>query len=65
MSYESNRRTRKDIDIILEKIQSIQSNMGVDSTLDEIERFKSSQLMLWYEIKALDEEFYNTAFLIG
>ena len=65
MPYLTNKKTRKDIDTILEKIQSLQSGMGTDTQPEERKRVEDQQLMMWYEIKVLDEQFYIDAFLVG
>ena len=62
MPYLTNKKTRKDIDTILEKIQSLQSGMGTDTQPEERKRVEDQQLMMWYEIKVLDEQFYIDAF---
>jgi len=64
MSYNTNKNTHTKIDKLLKEIQSLQSTMGTDTTKQERTEVEAKQLMLWYKIKDLDEQFFNDAYLI-
>lgn len=64
MTYLTNKSTHKKIDGLLQKIQSFQSQLGIDSTKHERKQIEAKQLMLWYKIKSLDEQFFKDAYLV-
>jgi len=64
MSYLTNKNTHTKIDRLLKEIASFQCQLGTDSTKEERTEIEASQLMLWYKIKTLDEQFFNDAYLI-
>ena len=47
------------IDSIMEKMASIECNLGIDSTDEEREKAKQEQLLLLSKIKELDELKYD------
>lgn len=50
---------RKLIDIQLEKLSKLTSNMGIDSSPEEKSEFKEKCKTCLMEIKEIDEDFYN------
>ena len=58
-SYQSNKMIKSKIDSIMEKMASIECNLGIDSTDEEREKAKQEQLLLLSKIKELDELKYD------
>ena len=58
--YYTNKYVKKQIDMRLEKMASIECNTGVDSTPVELSKAKRKKKKLLLEIKKLDQTFYET-----
>tara|TARA_R100001591_G_scaffold118179_1_gene139821 strand:- start:78 stop:320 length:243 start_codon:yes stop_codon:yes gene_type:complete len=58
-TYESNKNIRQRIDTYMQKMASIESNLGIDSTTEEKEKAKQEQLILLSKIKELDPLKYD------
>lgn len=54
-----NQQLRTEIDSILQKMASIECNLGMDSTKEEIALAKQQKIKLLEQIKSIDKEFYN------
>ena len=58
--YYTNKYVKKQIDMRLEKMASIECNTCVDSTPVELSKAKRKKKKLLLEIKKLDQTFYET-----
>lgn len=59
MTYQTDPQKQKEIDEILMKVATIQSNLGIDSTDHERIVAKSKKGVLLNKIKDIDSEFYK------
>ncbi len=62
--YQTNKQVRADIDKCLHKINALRAQyIGTDSTKEDLLKLGELLKPLKAKIKALDEQFYETAFL--
>jgi basic membrane lipoprotein Med (substrate-binding protein (PBP1-ABC) superfamily) len=58
-TYETNQTIKARIDAYMEKMASIECNMGIDSSVEEKAKAKQEQLILLSKIKDLDPIKYD------
>ena len=59
MTYQTDKETRENIDILQHKMAIIESNLGIDSNPTEVWQAKKEQSQLRLLIKRIDIEYYK------
>ena len=59
MLYDTEPKTKTEIDKLLAELSHHECHLGIDSTPEEVASCKEKQRLIFEKIKALDVEFYE------